>query len=372
MPRNGSGVYSLPPGYEATTGQTAAATQHNDPLEDLKNDANAARPIVAGGTGATSASAARTNLGLSYISNSGIDTTVPLIDNSDPTVKFALDISANTTATTRTWVVPDFNDTFVGLTGAQTLTNKTLTAPVLTGIQPTITRLTSGAGATHNFQASTRRARIRQCGAGGAGGGADSDSASTDAGAGGGGGAGATQEFIVDVAALGITSFTYTIGAKGTGVGNSNGNNGGDTIYSDGTNTVTAGGGSGGAARNDTSDVHVAGGGNGGSPSKTVVSGITMLSEQAGQPGGLGLLFPQAALTSGKLAIGGRGGNTMFGPGGGETTTFSAAGSSNAGNAAPTSNSGAGGSGGSATGSTSSVAGGNGADGVMIIEEYPY
>lgn len=64
MPRNGSGVYSLPSGYEAATGETATANQHNTPLEDLQSDANDARPIVAGGTGATSASAARVNLGI--------------------------------------------------------------------------------------------------------------------------------------------------------------------------------------------------------------------------------------------------------------------------------------------------------------------
>lgn len=57
-------MYSLPAGYEATTGQTAAASQHNDPLEDLRDDANAARPIVSGGTGATSASGARAALGV--------------------------------------------------------------------------------------------------------------------------------------------------------------------------------------------------------------------------------------------------------------------------------------------------------------------
>lgn len=62
MPRNGSGVYSLPAGYTAVTGETAAATQHNSPLEDLKTDMNTARPIVAGGTGATTAAAARDNL----------------------------------------------------------------------------------------------------------------------------------------------------------------------------------------------------------------------------------------------------------------------------------------------------------------------
>lgn len=67
MSRNGSGVFSLPVGYEATTGATATAAQHNDPLEDLQADANAARPIVAGGTGATSAPDARANLGVTEI-----------------------------------------------------------------------------------------------------------------------------------------------------------------------------------------------------------------------------------------------------------------------------------------------------------------
>jgi hypothetical protein len=65
MPRNGSGVYGLPPGSLVTNGQTSDASQHNTPLTDLASDANDARPIVAGGTGAASALGARTNLGLS-------------------------------------------------------------------------------------------------------------------------------------------------------------------------------------------------------------------------------------------------------------------------------------------------------------------
>lgn len=64
MARNGSGVYSLPPGSVITNGDTSDQTDLNTPLADLAADANIARPIVAGGTGATSAAAARTNLGL--------------------------------------------------------------------------------------------------------------------------------------------------------------------------------------------------------------------------------------------------------------------------------------------------------------------
>jgi hypothetical protein len=62
MPRNGSGIYSLPSGYLAETGELILADQHNDPLEDIRDDLNAARPVVAGGTGSTTASGARSNL----------------------------------------------------------------------------------------------------------------------------------------------------------------------------------------------------------------------------------------------------------------------------------------------------------------------
>lgn len=55
MPRNGSGVFQLPGTYEATAGETILAEQHNDPLEDLEQDANTVRPIVAGGTGVDTA-----------------------------------------------------------------------------------------------------------------------------------------------------------------------------------------------------------------------------------------------------------------------------------------------------------------------------
>lgn len=51
MPRDGQGVYQLPPGSVAVTGETILASTHNVPLDDLEADANDPRPIVAGGTG---------------------------------------------------------------------------------------------------------------------------------------------------------------------------------------------------------------------------------------------------------------------------------------------------------------------------------
>ena len=44
MPRNGSGVMSLPAGYLAVTGETITATQHNSPLEDIASEITGSVP----------------------------------------------------------------------------------------------------------------------------------------------------------------------------------------------------------------------------------------------------------------------------------------------------------------------------------------
>lgn len=67
MPRNGSGVYSEPPGTTAASNTTIASSPYNALVADLVADANAARPVTAGGTGATDAATARTNLGAAAI-----------------------------------------------------------------------------------------------------------------------------------------------------------------------------------------------------------------------------------------------------------------------------------------------------------------
>ncbi len=68
MPRTG-GVYSPPAGTKGTPNTTIQSVPYNTFVDDLTADANAARPITAGGTGATSASAARTALGLAIGTN---------------------------------------------------------------------------------------------------------------------------------------------------------------------------------------------------------------------------------------------------------------------------------------------------------------
>lgn len=61
MPRDGSGVYS-PDWVNAAPNTTIESAKQNAMVADLVADANAARPITAGGTGAATAAAARTAL----------------------------------------------------------------------------------------------------------------------------------------------------------------------------------------------------------------------------------------------------------------------------------------------------------------------
>lgn len=105
MARNGGGVYSLPAIYEATTGETATAEQHNTPLEDLEQDANTARPIVAGGTGGTTEQAALTNL----FDNSAYvrDSKFILADADDTARKLRLDLANITAGNTRVLTMAD-------------------------------------------------------------------------------------------------------------------------------------------------------------------------------------------------------------------------------------------------------------------------
>jgi len=63
MPRDGSNVYHIPPGTEGAPDTVIESAKYNAFVTDVEQDLNAARPIIAGGTGATSAAAALVALG---------------------------------------------------------------------------------------------------------------------------------------------------------------------------------------------------------------------------------------------------------------------------------------------------------------------
>lgn len=78
MPRNGSGVYSKPTGTAAVSGTTISSADYNTTIDDLVTDANAARPIVAGGTAGDTLADAVTNLNLTRATYGGTANAITL------------------------------------------------------------------------------------------------------------------------------------------------------------------------------------------------------------------------------------------------------------------------------------------------------
>ena len=78
MPRDGSGVYNVPSGTYGVEDTTIDSTRYNAFVDDVAQDLNHPRPILAGGTGATNATAALIALGaeeaLQVIANYDSDT----------------------------------------------------------------------------------------------------------------------------------------------------------------------------------------------------------------------------------------------------------------------------------------------------------
>ena len=100
----------------------------------IPNSQLANSSVTVGSTGIALGGSATTITGLSSITSSAVvtnDNGFRIRDNSDNTKQLAFECSGITGSTTRTLTIPDVSGTLVLLTASQTLTNKTLTSPVL-------------------------------------------------------------------------------------------------------------------------------------------------------------------------------------------------------------------------------------------------
>jgi len=273
------------------------------------------------------ASAARTTLGLGSLST--LSTVGSSQIDADSVTTSELNISGN--GTSGQYVTSDGDGSF-----------SYTTPPAFAGRLINIQSFT--ASGTYTPHASALQAIVYVQGAGGGGGGSDSDDAAQSAvGAGGNGGA-YIQSGLIDVSA-GSYSSTITVGAGGAGGANAVGADGADSVYNDGTISLTAKGG-GGADRfeNIVSPNAIV-------PADTAantVSNHTPVLNIGTNPGGNGISMESDG--GDNRASGGAGGGSFFGYGGrgGSSSSTSVHAGTNGG----------------------AYPGGDGAVGIIIIYEY--
>lgn len=146
MPRNGSGVYSKPAGTTAVPNTTIESAKYNSTIDDIAADLNLARPVVAGGTGATSKQAAIDNLfdGTTVVDDSDL----LFCDPGDRTRRFRIETGAIATATLRVMTVPNSDFTITTYGGTLTGSGDAATARGVLGLGTAATVNTGTSGAT--------------------------------------------------------------------------------------------------------------------------------------------------------------------------------------------------------------------------------
>ena len=132
MPLDGGGTASKPAGTTAVAGATIESSKFNSVIDDLYAILNAARPVVYGGTGATSASAARTALGLAIgtdvqARSATLDAFVALTPSNDDVLQRKAGAWANRT-------LAQLRDDLAGMELIGTLTTTSGSTQSLTGI----------------------------------------------------------------------------------------------------------------------------------------------------------------------------------------------------------------------------------------------
>lgn len=234
---------------------------------------------------------------------------------------------------------------------------ETLTHPGMT-----TTIFTSGTAQTFTPTTGAKYFKVTVTGGGGGGGGSDTDA--TGAGAGAGGEAGGTCIKWYTAAEMGATA-TYTVGTAGTGglaAGGTGDIDGTDTTFApagSGATLTAAGGDGGGGSGTATTDSTA---GLGGQLEGTATGGDINISGGGGQSGVTGLEGSGFA----PFAIGGMGGASYWGGGGRGGQRLSAGDSAGSSSVAY----GAGGGGAASTDSATGAAGGDGKDGIIVIEQF--
>lgn len=240
------------------------------------------------------ASTARTTLGLGSVATLSSIPTANITDDAVTAAK--LNISGN--GVSGQYVTSDGDGSF-----------SYTTPPAFAGRLINIQSFT--ASGTYTPNANALQSIVYVQAAGGGGGGTDSDSDDAQGGIGSGGnGGGYIQSAFIDVSA-GSYSSTITIGAAGGGGVGVNGSAGGDSVYNDGTISLTSKGGAGGIAVTDKTSPDIA---QAADSEANTASGHTPILNIGSNPGDNGVLME--ATGGSNFGSGGKGADSFFGYGG--------------------------------------------------------
>ncbi len=143
MPRNGSGVYSLPPGSTFSPNTLIQSSVVNGINNDIATDLNTVRPIASGGTGGSTGQSAMDALFASPVSI--IDQNILFEDPTDTTKKARLDVVNVATGTTRIISIPNADVIFSAfLSGASGFLAQTAGAAAFAALGASFTSATPG------------------------------------------------------------------------------------------------------------------------------------------------------------------------------------------------------------------------------------
>jgi hypothetical protein len=298
--------------------------------------------VADGGTGASTPSGARSNLGLVIGSDvqgydAGLNDIAGLSPNLD---RFIVGNGSN-------WIAENRSQARVSL-GLGDLA--TLNQPK----QPTLNAYkVFDSDTTWSRETGTVRVIVEVLGGGGGGGGAAASNANDETGIGGGGGAGGYAIAEIDVSSINSASITVGSGGSGGSAGGNSGSAGGNSEWSDGTNTVTGNGGNGGGTGGPSNSIQFVG---------NSASGGNASGGDVNVTGEGSVENPSFA---GGISGTGPGGSTIYGssPRQNATTGSKDGGDGNG--------FGSGGTGGVSTNNAgNAAAGGNGGPGIVIVREY--